>query len=119
MANLPEPRYGAAAIALIEKRLFPSWALFVYSDLKSRAGDALPPELLCLQCEDALILAPNIGDGVMIGMLIASESASNSIRTLKSPCGLTVEARIPAISSKYEATEDVEINILRIIKNHD
>lgn len=116
LANLPEPRYGAAALALISKKLYPAWALFVYKDLKDRAKDALPPEILCLQCEDAILLAPSIEGGCIKGMLIAAASASDQRRTMTSPCGLIIETTIPTIASKYEATEDRELQLLRIIK---
>jgi hypothetical protein len=116
LENLPEPKYGAAAIALIEKRKFPSWALFVYKDLKERAGDALAPELLCVECEDAIILAPSIEEMSIKGMLIASESASGQTRTMASPCGLVVEISIPILSNKYEAIEDIELRLLRAAK---
>lgn len=118
LSNLPEPKYGAAAIKLIEKRLFPVWALFIYKDLKERAEDALAPELLCVQCEDAILLAPNMGDDAMTGLLIASEAASGQYRKMTSPCGLQIETRIPIISNKYEAVEDAELPLLRIIKKH-
>lgn len=117
-ANLPEARYGAAAMEMIQQRIFPGWALFTYNELKTRASDALAPELLCLECEDALLLAPNIEDSVVSGMLIATESASNGIRTMQSPCGLQVEVKLPRISNKYEAQEDVALDILKIIKKH-
>jgi hypothetical protein len=116
LANLPEPKYGAAAMALITKKMFPSWALFVYKDLKDRANDALPPEVLCLQCDDAILLAPNIEQNSITGMLIASESASGQIRTMTSPCGLIIEAQVPKINNKYEATEEKDLRLLRVIK---
>lgn len=118
LANLPEPRFGAAAMALIKNKLFPSWALFAYRELKERAGDALPPELLCVQCEDAILLAPNTESHSITGLLIACESASEQVRKMTSPCGLEVEVRMPVVSNKYEATEDAELRLLRIVKKH-
>ena len=116
--NLPEPKYGAAALALIQRRLFPSWALFAYKDLKERAGNALAPEVLCIQCEDALLLAPATEDHTITGLLIACESASDQVRKMASPCGLEVEVRLPVISHKYEAIEDAELRLLRITRKH-
>lgn len=110
--NLPEPRYGAAAMELIERGLFPRWALFVFKDLSARAGDATPPEFLCLQCDDAIILAPSIDNFMINGMLIAADSASDQIRVLHSPCGKEVTARMPRIENKFEASEEVEIRLL-------
>lgn len=117
LSNMPEPRYGAAALALIQSKQYPAWGLFVYKDLKDRAKDALPPELLCVQCEDAILLAPNIDGNTISGMLIACETASNQTRTMVSPCGLEVEVVIPRIENKYEAKEDQELKLLKAKKN--
>jgi hypothetical protein len=103
---------------MIHRDIFPGWALFTYTELKTRAGDALAPELLCLECKDALLLAPSIEKNTVSGMLIASESASNTIRIMRSPCGLEVEVKLPRINNKYEAQEDVELNILKITEKH-
>ena len=111
--NLPEPKYGAAALALIEKGLFPHWALFAYNDLKVRAGDALPPEVLCLACEDAIILAPNIDGHIVTGMLIAAQTASEGVREMTTPCGRVHQVRLPKIDGKFEADEEAEIRLLR------
>jgi hypothetical protein len=118
LANLPSPKYGAAAIELISRKEFPAWALFVYKDLKERAGDALPPELLCLQCEDVIILAPDIQDKSVTGMLIASGSASEATRTLTSPCGIEVDLVVPKLSGMVEAIEDAEIQLIRLPRRH-
>lgn len=110
--DLPEPKYGAAARALIEKEAFPSWALFAYKDLSARADDALPPEFLCLQCEDAIILAPSIEGCVILGMLIAAETASNQVREMLSPCGKRFVVRLPEVSGKFVAEEEAEARLL-------
>lgn len=116
LANLPEPRYGAAAMALIQAGEFPSWALFIYKDLKERAGDALPPEVLCLQCEDVIILAPDIDDFAVRGLFIATESASEGTRTLRSPCGVEVDLVVPKLSGMTEAIEDAELPLIRLAR---
>lgn len=118
LANLPEPKFGAAAMALIQNKQFPGWALFAYNDLKSRAGDALAPELLCVQCDDAILLAPSIEETTVLGMLIAQESASGAVRTMISSCGLQIEVKMPKINNKYEAHEDAELQLMRIVKKH-
>lgn len=112
LMNLPEPRYGAAAMELINRELFPNWALFAYPELKKRANDALAPELLCYQCHDAIILAPDTDGGHVFGMLIASKTASESTRTLESPCGRLITVRMPLISGAFEAIEDIELSIV-------
>lgn len=115
-SNLPEPKYGAAALKLIEQKQFPTWALFVFNDLKARANDAIAPELLCLGCDDAIILAPDIDGKTINGMLIAMSSASKARRIVTSPCGLMIDVTIPEISGKVIATEDVDVQINKIIR---
>jgi hypothetical protein len=110
--NLPEPRYGAAAIKLAELGEFPTWALFAFVDLKKRGKDALPPELLCLRCEDAIILAPNIEGSKVTGMLIALKSASNQIREMEATGGATIMIRLPKIEDKVVAIEEPELRAL-------
>lgn len=97
---------------MIQRNLFPSWALFAYKDLKARAEDALPPEFLCLQCEDAIILAPDTEGSIIHGMLIAGGTASGQIRELTSPCGKTVTVRMPEIHGKFVADEEAEVRLL-------
>lgn len=112
LLNLPEPRFGAAMMELTRRDLFPSWALFVYPELKKRAGDATPPELLCYQCDDAIILAPDVRGGAICGMLIAAKTASDQQRTMQSPCGRTITVIMPQILGKFEASEEVELRVL-------
>lgn len=110
--DLPEPRFGAAAKALIEREIFPPWALFVYRDLVARAGDALPPEVLCLMCDDVIVLAPSAEDGYVHGMMIAAKSASNQVRELQSPCGQVVTVRMPQLAGEYVADEESQLRII-------
>jgi hypothetical protein len=111
--NLPEPRYGAAAMKLIEMGQFPSWALFVYKDLKARSKDALPPEVLCYQCEDAIILAPNVDGHEVNGMLIAGGSASNQLREMHDPVsGRSIMARMPVLPDAFQAIEESTCRLL-------
>ena len=110
--NLPEPKYGAAALKPIENDKFPTWALFTFNDLKTRAADALPPELLCYQCEDAIILAPSIDNGMIRGMLIATNKASNQIKEMISPEGHMILVRMPELPDKVQADEEANLRIL-------
>lgn len=112
MQNLPEPRYGAAALALIKAEMFPWWALFTYKDLAARAKNVTPPTLLCFQCEDAIVLAPSIEELSVRGMLIAGITASGKIRTMNSPCGSSITVRMPIVSGQFEANEEAELRIL-------
>lgn len=111
LRNMPEPRYGAAMMELIKREQFPGWALFVFNELKKRADDALPPEVLCLQCNDAIILAPSIENGLVTGMLIATSNASKKIREMITPEGQIVILRMPEIADQYYADEDAELQV--------
>lgn len=110
--NLPEPRYGAAALKLIELGQFPHWALFTFKDLKARAADALAPELLCYQCEDAIVLAPEVNGHEVYGMLIASKTASEGVREMVSPCGARIMVRMPALPDKFQADEEAVLRLM-------
>lgn len=111
LLNMPEPKYGAAAMELIRLELFPSWALFTFAELKKRADYANAPELLCLRCDDAIILAPDINKESVSGMLIAGKSCSGQRRVMSSPCGREVTVELPLISGVFEAIEDVELRV--------
>lgn len=110
--NLPEPKYGAAAMKLLEMGQFPSWALFAYKDLKARAGDALAPEVLCYQCDDAIILAPGIEGHELAGMLVACRSASDQVREMRSPDGRVLTVHLPVVPDKYVADEEAVCRVL-------
>lgn len=112
LQNLPEPKYGAAAMKLVEMGEFPGWALFTFKDLKARASDALAPEVLCYQCEDAIVLAPSIDGHEMAGMLIAMMSASDQIREMKAPDGRLVTVHLPVVNDKYVADEEAICRVL-------
>lgn len=107
-----DPIYGAAALKLIEMGLFPAWALFVYKQLLERADESIPPLLLCYACDQAIVLAPQIEDGMCRGMLIAMESANMLSLNLTSPCGKSIRLRMPQIKSKIIAEENCYIDII-------
>ena len=59
LKDMPDLRYGAAAKALLERKLFPYWALFIYKDLVNLSDTTVPPLELALIGSDCIILAPN------------------------------------------------------------
>lgn len=107
--------YGASAMVLIERGLFPGWALFVYGELSKNAGSAKPADLLCYQCQTAIILAPReiVGSGQIKGMLIAVEDASMRILEMHSPDFHQILIRMPKIGSKVVAIENCVLDIVR------
>ena len=108
--NIPTAVYGAAAMELIKMKLFPSWALFVYKDLKQSASGAPPSVLGCLG-ESCLILAPIIKDRTVKCMLICNEKAYGTVATLNSPCGKTISVYIPILGGRYKAVENIELEL--------
>jgi hypothetical protein len=99
-------RYANATIALIQMKLFPSWALFCYKELVANAGGE-PPDLLCYMAPDAILLAPQEYDAGFKGLLIAQESSSGQIRDMVSPDGSVFRTEIPLIPTKIIAREGV------------
>lgn len=72
--------YGASAKAMLELKIMPAWALFVYPELKKNASDGTAPRELCFIHPNAIILAPNEVDvGVCKGMLIATREVSQRV----------------------------------------
>jgi hypothetical protein len=110
--KLPDARYGAAALELIKRESYPRWALFVYESLKVKAANATLPETLCLQCEDAIMLAPEFDGRQVRGMLIAQRSASERVREMTTPDGETFRVKLPRVVDKFEAVEEAEMLLL-------
>jgi hypothetical protein len=111
-SNIPTGVYGSAAMALLDKGLFPRWALFVYKDLKDSAtGD--PPDILAFMHESAILLAPLIKDGIVKGMLICEDRAFDKKLTMKSSYGQEITVSIPSFNGRYAAVENIELEIIR------
>lgn len=98
--------FGSAAMALIKHHKFPPWALFAYKDLKEAASGP-PPQNLAYIGKDILVLAPQIENKTMYGMVIAQESASGSLRLLESLDGERVFIYVPEFSGKFYCEENV------------
>lgn len=109
--NIPSSVYGAAAVALIEQKEFPNWALFIYKDLKMSA-DGQPPKILAYIGKDIMILAPIRYDDKVKGMIVCMESAYGKSRKLKSPCGLEITVQCVKGSGKYFAKENTELDVI-------
>ena len=106
--DLPAGRCGAAALALIERRLFPGWALFCYRELASGASST-PPALLAFISDTAILLAPvKTSDGYK-GMLIAQEAAGDSWHQFKSPCGRIETLYVPRVPTKVMAQDNISL----------
>lgn len=109
--DIPVSTYGSAAMKLIEMQKFPHWALFVYKDLKQSAQGE-PPDLLAYIHSNAIILAPLINHGTVKGMLICEDRAFDQTIEMKSICGKSIKVRIPSLSGRYTAIEDMELDLI-------
>lgn len=107
--DLPKGRYGATALLLQKQGLFPSWALFCFSELVSGAAPEYKPDIMAFIGEDALLIDPVIVGEVVTGFLIAQESASNQIRVMNDENGNTYRIQMPKIETKIIAEEDVTL----------
>lgn len=104
--------YGACALALVEKRIFPSWALFTYKDLKESA-EGIAPKLLAYIGDDVLILGPQRKGDKIYGMMISMESASKQLRLIRDP--ITEEClfvEIPEFAGKFYSSENQSVRVI-------
>lgn len=112
MSNLPGARYGAAMKQLIKDGMLPPWALFCYKDVVAHAGE-IAPSLIAFCHQDAILLAPkDMGNGMVEGLLIAKEAASEKNLKMQSPCGREIVIQMPYVNTKFIAEEDVALRIV-------
>lgn len=108
----PSGQFGACAMELVKRKAFPNWALFTFKDLKDSA-EGIPTQNPAFIGKDVMILAPEVVGNEIRGMLIAMESASGSLRTVRSEDssqGLLV--RVPEFFGKFYSSEKGYLEIL-------
>lgn len=81
----PPSEAGAAMLALVRARLFPTFALAFYDVLQTAGRDHEPPALLALMATDAILLAPRQIPGGWSGFLIAEGTAQGQVREFRWP----------------------------------
>ena len=109
--QIPEYYYGSAAVAAINRRLLPPWALFCYKELAASASSQYEPTVSIMVAKDALLLHPTKTEDGYKGMLIALESAGKQRREFKiEGQEETVWLTIPHIETKVIAAEDVALS---------
>jgi hypothetical protein len=106
--NAPAERYGAAALWLIENKLYPTWALFCFKELNKNRGKNIPT-LVAFLHPNAVILAPTVSETAVTGFLMAEHCVSNQILEMTSPCGQTVKVKIPAVRDEVAAEENISL----------
>ena len=102
--DTPMAIYGAAALKLVEERMFPNWALTFYSDLK-KSAEGEPPKLLAYMHDKAIVLAPVIDGNVVNGLLIADDVVSEQVLEMHSNHGELIKLEMPKLTIRYSAKE--------------
>ena len=105
--DLPKARYGSAAMVLIQKGLYPSWAMFCIPELRESAINDYIPLEPALISEDAILLHPVETETGYVGFLIARESASRQSRVFSKDDGTKIRLKVPYIETKIVAQEGV------------
>lgn len=104
--NLPEGRFGAAALELHKRGLLPSWSLFCFPQLTTNATRGYIPATCALMNENAILLHPVQKEGGYQGMLIAREAASGKVCDFTDDRGRIVKLKVPHIQTKIIANEE-------------
>lgn len=81
----PPIEAGAAMLELIRQQLFPAFALAFYEPLSQAGHGKDPPSRLALIATDAILLAPEPGDGLWRGFVIAEGTAQGQTRAFHWP----------------------------------
>jgi len=109
--NKPEERAALAYMALVHKKQLPPWALAFFSDFKHGAKTKRPISELVLLGTDAILLAPvDIEDGFE-GLLIAEQSASGQVRSMRYQ-RMIFEVRIPEFDDYLKAENGIQVDIV-------
>ena len=109
--NKPEERAALAYMALVQNKLLPPWALSFFSDFKHGAKTKRPVSELALLGTDAILLAPqDIEDGFE-GLLIAEQSASGQIRSMRYQ-GMIFQILVPEFDDYLKAENNIQVDIV-------
>lgn len=105
--SMPSGHYGAAAMTLIKRGLYPAWALFCFKDLSLGATPDYEPAVPALFAETAILLHPKKVEGGYKGLLIAQETASAQTLLFTDQGSEIIPLVVPHIHTKVIAEEDV------------
>ena len=109
--------YGAAAIAMVESKVFPSWALFAYKQIVKNAEKSTAPDELYYMSNNAVIIAPKIVESCVKGLLIAKKSAEKSSIVMVNGKGGMIKVRIPELpQGEVSLMENCYVDIISILR---
>lgn len=108
--NNPDGENAAAYMELNRRELLPRWALFIFPQMKGLDVGINVPEPLAAIGDGALLLAPQIRNGGIEGLLLATQAVSGKDIYITMN-GETRTASIPQFDEWVLAREDVFLPI--------
>ena len=108
--NDPDAINAAAYMALLKDGKIPAWALYIYPDMKSNAGDTAPPDDLAAIGQDFLLIAPQPVNGGMEGLLLAKQRVAGELILVKVG-NTSVRVRVPEFEESVVAREYVFVGV--------
>lgn len=108
--NDPDEINAAAYFELIEKRLLPSWALFVFSEMKKAKSSLPAPEPIAALGDGFILLAPQPANGGMTGLLMAEKRVSGQAIVVKLN-RMKLRVTVPEFDEMFLAREDVFVSV--------
>ena len=108
--NEPDEINAAAYFELIEKKLLPSWALFVYSEMSKMKSSTPAPDPAALLGDGFVLLAPQPVNGGMEGLLIAEQRVSGRVIDVKFG-RMKLRVTAPEFSETLLAREGIFVSI--------
>lgn len=97
-AALPPAAAGAAMLKLIREKRFPSFALFVYDQLKSAGADAPVPGRCAFVASSCIVLAPYRKSlQQWAGFVIVEAAAQGKVLDFQDDEGATWRLRVPVL----------------------
>lgn len=106
----PDEINAAAYFALIDAGQLPSWALFVFSDMKRMKSSMSAPEPVAAIGEGFLLLAPEPVNGGMTGLLIAQKHVSGEVVDVTLG-RMKFSVTVPDFDEMLLAREDVFVSV--------
>lgn len=106
---------GAAMLQLIRDREFPSFALFIYQQLREAGQGAAVPKRIALRGENCIVLAPyRKSQTQWAGLLICEAPAMGHIQDFRDDAGAIWRLRVPVIGDAggVLAAEDSQLPIV-------
>lgn len=101
---------AAAYFDLVEKKLLPAWALFVFAEMKKMKGLTPAPDPVAAIGDGFILLAPQLVNGGMEGLLIAEKRVSGKI--VEAKLGrVSVKVTIPQFGEMLLAREHVFVSV--------